>query len=270
MSRRVTPIWTNKVVVISGGSAGLGKAMVADFVQQGARVAILARNVERLAAVADSFGAGNQVLPCRCDVTQEVDVQQSFATILERWGRLDLVANVAGVSARGMIAKTSAERLRGMMELNFFGGVHCALAAIPALVESSGSLVFVGSLAGKIAGPYLGGYPATKFAVAGYAQQARLELSPGVHVLLVSPGPIRRDDPAPRHAATTDIPMSAAGPGGGVRIQGIDPDWLANRIRRACERREPELVVPVRARWLAALCQLFPAWGDRIVRRMMR
>jgi short-subunit dehydrogenase len=118
----------------------------------------------------------------------------------------------------------------------------------------------------------LGAYPASKFPLAAYAQQLRLELGPlGLHTLLVCPGPIRRDDAGSRYDSKAgDLPAAAREPGGGVKLKGIDPDWLARRILVACERRQAELIVPGRAKLLFAISQLWPALGDWIVTRMTK
>jgi uncharacterized protein len=98
----------------------------------------------------------------------------------------------------------------------------------------------------------------------------RLEIDrQNLHVLLVCPGPIRRTDAGRRYGAeTAGLPEEARQAGGGVKLKGIDPDWLARRILGACERRQAELVVPGRARLLLAISQLWPSWGDWIVKRM--
>ena len=128
------------------------------------------------------------------------------------------------------------------------------------------------SLAAKSASRYLGAYPASKFPLAAYAQQMRLEQGPlGLHTLLVCPGPIRRDDAGSRYDSKAgDLPAAARQPGGGVKLKGIDPDWLARRILMACENRQAELVVPGRAKLLFAISQLWPALGDWIVTRMTK
>ena len=130
-------------------------------------------------------------------------------------------------------------------------------------------MVNIGSLGAKSAARWLGAYPATKFAVAAYSQQLRLELGPqGLHVLLVCPGPIQRSDPRLYPlAGLEDVPEHARRPGAGVKTRAIAPGRLAEMILRACQRRQPELVVPGRARLLFALSQLFPRLGDWIVLR---
>ncbi len=177
--------------------------------------------------------------------------------------------NAAGISARSAILDTTEADFQLLWDLNFLGVVRCTRAASERLLQARGHVVNVGSLASKIAARYLGAYPASKFAVAAYSQQLRLELGPrGLHVLLVCPGPLAREDAGRRYdAQATGLPESARQPGGGARLKRINPHWLARRIVSACERRKAELVVPGTARWLFALAQLSPALGDWILRR---
>jgi short-subunit dehydrogenase len=137
-------------------------------------------------------------------------------------------------------------------------------------LKARGHVVHIGSLAAKSASRYLGAYPASKFPLAAYSQQLRLELGPhGLHTLLVCPGPIRREDAGSRYdAQAATLPPEARRPGGGVKLEGIEPDWLARRIMAACEQRQAELVVPARAKLLFALTQLWPTLGDWIITRM--
>ena len=186
---------------------------------------------------------------------------------LSRFGRLDVLVNNAGRSMRGKVLDATPEQFRDLMELNLLGLVRCTRAAVPHLLRRRGHVVNIGSLAAKSAARWLGAYPATKFAVAAYSQQLRLELGPqGLHVLLVCPGPIQRSDPRlyPLEGLE-DIPDRARGPGAGVKTRAIPPERLARLILRACERRRPELVLPGSARLLFAIAQLFPRLGDWIV-----
>ena len=166
--------------------------------------------------------------------------------------------------------ETSADKFRELFELNFLSLVRCTQAAAPHLIAARGHVVNIGSLAGKSAARYLGAYPASKFPVSAYSQQLRLELGPqGLHLLLVCPGPIARLDAGQRYEAA-NLPPEARQPGGGVALPGIPPEELAAKILRACERRQAELVIPGKARWLFAIAQLSPSWGDWIVRKMTK
>ena len=127
------------------------------------------------------------------DITEQDQVDALFAQTLDRFGRLDVLVNNAGRSMRGKLADTTPEQFRDLMELNLLALVRCTRAALPHLLAQRGHVVNIGSLASKSAARWVGAYPATKFAVAAYTQQLRLELTPeGLHVLLVCPGPIAR------------------------------------------------------------------------------
>ena len=260
--------WTNKAAVVTGGSSGLGLAIARALVAAGAKVVICGRNAERLEVA--SAGLGERCRGIVADVTSDGDVAALVAKTVEGPGRLDLLVNCAGRSTRGAIDKVTPEQFAELLDVNFLSTVRCTQAALPHLIESRGHVVHIGSLASKAASKHLGAYPASKFPLAAYAQQMRLELADrGVSTLLVCPGPIRRDENTPRYEAeSAGLSAEASRPGGGVKLKGIDPDWLARRILRAAERRQAELVVPARARLLFAIAQFSPRLGDWLIRRM--
>jgi short-subunit dehydrogenase len=263
--------WQGKVVVVTGGSSGLGLAIARAFGRAGARLVIAARSADRLEQAAGALRAqGAEVVPIAADIRRQADVDALFADVQQKFGQLDVLVNNAGSSARGAVIDTTAEEFAELMDLNLTALVRCTRAAMPQLLASRGHLVNIGSLAGKTAARYMGAYSATKFAVSAYSQQLRLELGPqGLKVLLVSPGPIARDEPRVyAEDKVGSIPASARRPGGGAKVKLIQPDWLAERIVRACEKGEPELVVPGKAKLVFAISQLSPSLGDWIVRKM--
>ena len=254
--------WHNKVCLITGASAGLGLAIAKAFSQRGAKVVITARSEEPLQRAAEKLAAN--VEPIAADVTRQEDVLRLRDAVAERFGGLDLLCNCAGQSARGKVLDTTVEDFQQLLEVNFLAAVRTTGCFAPLLLERKGHVVNVSSLAGKVAPRFMGGYPASKFALAAYSQQLRLELGPqGLHGLLVCPGPILREDPTPRYAEqSSDLPAAAQQPAAGAKLRGIDPAWLAERIVAACDRRQPELVVPWKVRLLAAISQLSPKLGD--------
>jgi NAD(P)-dependent dehydrogenase (short-subunit alcohol dehydrogenase family) len=263
--------WKDKVALVTGGSAGFGWALAQVLADAGAKLALADIDEQRLAAAVDQLRErGCDVEGLSVDVTQPAQVDALVQQVVERFGRLDMLANIVGRSARGALLDTTPEAFRDLFELNFLSMVHCTRASASHLIESKGHVVNMGSLAAKSASRFLGAYPASKFPVAAYSQQLRYELGPqGLHVLLVCPGPIARQDAGHRYDdQAEDLPDSARRPGGGVKLKGIPPAKLAAKVLRACEKRVPELVMPAKARLLFAILQLWPSLGDRILKRM--
>lgn len=262
--------WLGKVCVVTGASAGLGATLSRVLAARGASIVLVARHLSRLEQTADSLrAAGAQVLPVAADVTAQQDVDALVQRVLERFGRVDLLCNCAGRSTRGAVLETTPEDFQQLLDINFLATVRTTRAFAATLLQQRGHVVQIGSLASKVATRFLGAYPASKFAMAAYAQQLRLELGPqGLHTLLVCPGPIKRDSDESRYTEQAEgLPAEAQQPGGGAKLKGIDPEWLAERILTACEKRELELVVPWKVRVLLALSQISPRLGDWLLLR---
>jgi NAD(P)-dependent dehydrogenase (short-subunit alcohol dehydrogenase family) len=262
--------WHDKVALVTGGSSGLGRTIADAFVAAGAKVAVAGLEPEAVEKTeAELKAAGCDALGVAVDITRQEDVDRLFAETLRRFGRLDVLVNNAGRSMRGKLLDTTPEQFRELLELNLIALVRCTRAAVPELLKRQGHVVNIGSLAAKSAARWVGAYPATKHAVAAYSQQLRLELGPeGLHVLLVCPGPItRHDDRLYPLEGLEDLPETARRPGGGVKVRTLDPQKLARSILKACQSRQPELVLPAKARLLFALSQLWPSLGDWIVLR---
>lgn len=265
--------WRGKRAVVTGGSAGLGRAIAEALVQHGARVAIVARRQELLdVALQELKSLGGDVLAIAADVTNQDDINRLTATVNSAWGGLDLLCHCAGRSMRGTLLTTSTTDFRELWETNFLSAVRCVQAFADSLMASRGHVVLIGSLASKVAAGYLGAYPASKFPLAALAQQLRIETGErGLHTLLVCPGPITRDDAqatAARYAVQgSEVPAAAHQPGGGAKVRHIDPHRLADQILRACEKRRAELVVPWSPRLLFVAAQISPCFGDWLLRR---
>ncbi|MGL6194458.1 MAG: SDR family NAD(P)-dependent oxidoreductase [Thermoguttaceae bacterium] len=262
--------WSEKVVLITGGSSGLGRIIADSFASAGAKLVLVALEKPDLEkAAAEISESGAEVLPIHANITQQEDVDRVFSEVENRFGRLDVLVNNAGRTMRGKVLDTTPEQFQSLFDLNVLGTVRCTRAAAPMLLKNRGSVVNIGSLAAKSASRWVGAYPVTKFAVAAYSQQLRLELGPeGLHVLLVCPGPIKRDVPRLYLLEGVDgVPQAALAPGAGVKVGKTDPVWLGNRIVTACEKRQPELVVPCKAKILFAISQLFPSLGDWLVKK---
>jgi uncharacterized protein len=266
--------WQGKRAVVTGGSAGLGRALAGALVKHGARVAIVARGRDALESVAAELREmGGDVLTVAADVTNPDGVQHTTDAVQRTWGGIDLLAHCAGRSMRGNALTTTVAEYRDLWETNFLSAVQCVQAFNEPLTKSHGHIVLIGSLASKVAPRYLGAYPTSKFPLAALAQQLRMELAEqGVSVLLVCPGPVAREDENKdlgRYVnRPVDIPAAAHQPGGGAKVRAVDPEWLAGKILQATEQRRAELVVPGKARLLFAISQLLPHFGDWLLRKM--
>ncbi|HCK42060.1 MAG TPA: NAD(P)-dependent oxidoreductase [Planctomycetaceae bacterium] len=258
--------WHQKTCVVTGSSAGLGLAIARALAQKQAKIVLVGRREEPLQqAVVELSPTATDVAAVVADVTCPEDVHRLHQSVMEQFGPIDMLCNCAGRSARQHVLETSIDEFQQLMEINFLAAVRTTQAFAPSLLERRGHVVNIGSLASKVAPRFLGGYPASKFALAAFSQQLRLELGPqGLHTLLVCPGPIRRDSNAPRYEADSKnhMPASAQQPGAGAKLRGIDPDWLAHKILHTCEHRRLELVVPRKVRLLLTLAQFSPRLGD--------
>jgi short-subunit dehydrogenase len=259
--------WQNKTVLVTGGSSGLGRVIAEEFSRAGTKLAVVA--LEKNDVVKTATEIGSDVLPIHADITKQEDVDRIFRTVKEHWGQLDVLVNNAGRSMRGKVIDTTPEQFQLLFNLNVLGTIRCTRAAVPMLLETRGHVVNIGSLASKSAARYVGAYPVSKFAVAAYSQQLRLEFEQeDLHVLLVCPGPLYREgERIYPLEGLENIPDSARAPGAGVKVGRIDPRWLARKILDHCQRRKPELIVPAKAKILFAISQLFPTLGDWLVKK---
>lgn len=263
-----TTLPNRKVALVTGASAGLGLAIAKCFAAAGFDLLIVGRDTNRLQAAATQMNASVRVEPVVCDVTDSEDVHQLMIQVAEKFGSLDVLVNNVGLSDRGLVKSLDTNRLSELMEANVLSALLCSQAALPLLESSGGQIINIGSLAAKVAPRYLGGYAAAKHSLAAITQQMRLECRElGVNVMLVSPGPIKREDAGQRYQqqVTDEMPESANRPAGGTTVKGLDPDYVASRIYKAYRRRSIDVMLPGYLRPIVALGHLIPSLGDRML-----
>ena len=258
--------WQDKVVVITGGSSGLGFAFAHELLARGSKVAVVARDPSRLQQAEVALNCPDRLLCLTANLTHSTEVQALPSSVLERFGRVDALVNCAGRSSRGEVLKTPLDTYRELFELNTMALISCTQAFAASLSSTGGHVVNIGSLASKLASRFLGAYPVSKFPVGAFSQQLRLEAQGAFHVLLVCPGPIARDD-AGRRYQDSEVPEVAKQPGGGAKLKGLDPYFVVASTLRACQRRRRELILPRKARILVAISAMHPAWGDWLLRK---
>ncbi len=180
----------DKVVLITGASSGIGRALALKFAREGSTVVIGARNLVQLAEVGEEIRkAGGIALWLKLDVTQNADCEAFVASALKEFGKIDVLINNAGISMRALFQDLDIEVIERLMQVNFFGTVYCTKAALDSIVAQQGSIVGVSSIAGYRGLPGRTGYSASKFAMHGFLESLRTELlKKNVHVLLACPG----------------------------------------------------------------------------------
>lgn len=182
--------YTDKVVIVTGASSGIGLASARLFAAEGANVVIAARSADKLAEIeAEINSAGHTAFAVATDVQKEEDCAKLISATVEKFGRIDVLVNNAGVSMRALFRDLDLSVLRRSMDVNYWGTVCCTKYALPYLLKSKGSLVGVVSIAGFIGMPGRTGYSSSKFAMMGFLSALRVEhLYDGLHVMILAPG----------------------------------------------------------------------------------
>lgn len=264
------PPFAGNVVVLTGASSGIGRALALQLAAQGAWLALAARSVDELDAVAAECravgaAAGARALAVPTDVADEAQCRALIARTVAEWGRVDTLVCNAGISMWARFdALADLAGLTRIMQVNYFGAVYCTHAALPHLKRARGRIVGVSSLTGKTGVPTRTGYAASKHAMAGFFDSLRIELADdGVTVTMVYPGFVATG--VRRHAVGPDGRPLGASPVQESRV--MTAEACARRIVRAAERREREVVMTARGRLGQWLRLVAPGLTDRIARR---
>jgi len=255
------PKLVNKAVLITGASSGIGAAIAEVFARQGAHVALSARSAHKLQALAASLGSSALSIPA--DMTDPAQVRRMVETTVERFGRLDILINNAGVGMYAPVATMLPEHFTRLVSTNWLGPVYAIQSAVPHMrKQGGGQIINISSVAGKVAIPWMGAYCSTKFALNALSDTLRLELARDrIQVISVCPGriatPFGRN--AFRDPGYRPLPPS-----------GISADRVAQAVLRASLRGKREIVVPA-SNWLFVWCHaLFPRLTDGAVLSFLR
>ena len=255
-------------VLVSGAGGGLGRALAACFARAGSRVVLLDLDADAVhAAGLELQQAGHDVFALPCDVTDPAACGSAVTQSLQRFGRIDVVINNAGITHRSAFEATRTDVLRRVMEVNLFGAINLTREALPALKATRGLIVAISSVAGFTPLIARTGYAASKHAVNGFFASLRTEVAPaGIGVMLVCPSFI-----------ATGIEQHALGPTGagathpqvvvGTRLQ---PDAAAERIRAGAERNRRLLLIGGTAHAAWWVSRFAPALYERIMARRLK
>ncbi|UOQ87763.1 SDR family NAD(P)-dependent oxidoreductase [Agromyces endophyticus] len=214
-----------KVVLVTGASSGIGRETALALSGAGARLAIGARRVDRLAALVES--APGEVTTMRLDVTDPTSVEHAVAETVERFGRLDVLVNNAGLMQSGLILGADVREWQRMVETNLLGSMYAVHAALPHLLETKGAVVQVSSTAARSASLGSGVYAATKFGISAFSESLRQEVTRrGVRVIVIQPGFV--DTELTSHI--TDPTMRTAAADIAASMRTLRPDDIAAAI----------------------------------------
>ncbi|MEO1654760.1 MAG: SDR family oxidoreductase [Bacteroidota bacterium] len=257
----------DKVVIITGASSGIGKALAFEFGRQGAQVVITGRNSEKLEATTQSLTQeGIQLQAIVADVSKEVDNQRMIQETVDRFGKIDVLINNAGISMRALFEDLDIEVIKKVMDINFYGTLFATKAALPHILAQKGSIVGVSSIAGYRGLPGRTGYSASKFAMHGFLESLRTELlKKDVHILLACPGFTQSNI---RNAALTkDGSHQGETPRDEAKMMSAEE--VASRIYKAVLHRKRDLVLTRQGKITVLMNKILPAWMDKVVYNVM-
>ncbi|MDG1580661.1 SDR family oxidoreductase [Pseudomonas sp. GOM6] len=257
-------VFERKVVVVTGGCAGIGRALVMRFAQAGARLAILDVQEAALESLVQHLGdhLGCEAIGLVCDVADAQAVQQAMGLIEERFGGIDLLLNNAGITHRSTFAETELAVFQRIMAVNYFGAVHCTKAALAGLIARRGQVIVLSSLSGFAPLLYRSAYNASKHALHGLFETLRAELKgSGVNVMLVCPGFTATD--LRKNALVGDGSVSQQPPLAIGKVASAQD--VAEAIYQAALRRR-RLLVLSNINWRARLlARFFPRLFERVL-----
>jgi len=253
----------DKVAVITGGTDGIGRALVNALLAQGAKVATCGRSHDKLY----ELQAQHASLPLHTlvtDVSKEADCKKFIDSTLSVFGRIDLLINNAGISMRGLFKDLEPEVIKKVMDINFFGAVYCTRFAMAALIESKGTIVGISSIAGYRGLPGRTGYSASKFALQGFLESLKTELKDdGVHVMWVCPGfttsKIRDHALNDKGEQQKENPMDEG--------KMMSAETCADHLLKAIKKKKRTLVLTLTGKETVFLNKFFPALADKLVHR---
>jgi short-subunit dehydrogenase len=253
----------NKVAVVTGGTDGIGKALVDVLLTQGAKVATCGRNHDKLYKLQREYPS-YPLHTVVADVSNENDCRHFIESTLKVFGGIDLLINNAGISMRSLFKDVEVDVLKKVMDVNFFGAVYCTRYAINSLIERKGTIVGISSIAGYRGLPGRSGYSASKFALQGWLEAIKTELAEdGVHVMWISPG-----------FTTSNIRNAALNNTG--QQQGESPmnenemmtaEECARHILNAIKKKKRSLVMTFTGKETVFMQKFFPSLADKFVRK---
>lgn len=255
--------FANKVVVVTGGSEGIGKALVELLLDRGAKVATCGRNAEKLQALQNAY-PNHPLFTFTADVSQQAACLDFIQATINTFGTIDMLINNAGISMRALFSELDLATLEQLMNINFWGSVYCTRFAVNEIIKNKGTIVGISSVAGFRGLPGRTGYCASKFALNGFLESLRIELwDQGVNVMWICPGFTKSN--------IRNVALNKE-----ARPQGETPmnedkmmtaEECAGYILSAIQKRQRTLVLTTTGKTTLFMNRFFPALADRLIRK---
>lgn len=253
----------NKVVIITGGSSGIGRACAFAFGKAGAKIVITGRDANKLEEVSDGLAnMGVETLALIADVSNERNSEILVEQTIHRFGRIDILINNAGISMRALFEDLEMKVFKKVMDINFYGTVYATKYCLPHILETKGSIVGISSINGYRGTPARTAYTASKYAMQGFLESLRTEvMNRGVHVLVACPG-----------FTSSNIRNAALVADGSV--QGESPreedkmmsaEEVADEILKATKKRKRDIVLTTQGKLAVFLNKWAPGFMDKVV-----
>ena len=263
LTHSIMSVFQNKIVVITGGSEGIGKALVDAFLHEGAKVATCGRNYDKLYHLQKSY-PGKPLVIHTADVSKEQECRNFIDVVISQFGTIDILINNAGISMRAMVADVELDTIRQVMDINFWGTVYCTKFALPYITKNKGTVVGVSSIAGYRGLPGRSGYSASKYAVNGWLEALRTELlDSGTNVMWVCPGfttsNIRNVALNKEGKSHGESPMDEG--------KMMSAEECAQHILKAITKRKRSLVLTFTGKRTVFMNRFFPSLADKLVRK---
>ena len=265
--------FSSKVIIVTGASSGIGLASVYRFMELGANVVLAARSIDKLEKIADDLNqkfaahSSRPIAHCiKTDVTKEEDCKNLIEKTVDKFGKIDVLVNNAGISMRAVFKDLDLKVMHSLMDTNFWGTVYCTKYALPYLLESKGTVVGVISTAGYVGLPARTAYSASKFAVRGFLETLRIEhLYDGLHVMIFAPGFTTSN--IRNVALTADGSPQGETPRDENRM--MSAERVARILSRGIMRRRAEMVLTPLGKATLFVSRNLPRVTDKVEYRMM-
>ena len=252
-------------ILITGASQGIGRALALEAARRGARVLAAARSEELLAELArEAKDAGHPLQTVRADVTVPAERQKMADEAVRCHGGLDVLINNAGIGATGHFADAAAERMRAIMEVNFFGLTETTRVCLPLLKQGkTPAILNISSIAGRRGIPARSDYSASKFAVQGFSEALRAELAKdGIDVLLVNPGLTQTNFSKNMLEQKAKVQMD--------HLRGMTSEQVACKTLDALAAGRNEVTLSLKGRLLVLFSRFWPWLVDTVTKRKVR